>query len=223
MRNEDLPLFLTLKHDCITFANEIGSSITKRTRSRLTLANNKISLHSSVQYDLIVRPSIRNKSPPAEWNYIKCVKCECLRLPCELFNLPKIHCRSGMANMNGLHLVNTNLDSRSCSVSNGRPSPVGSIRPLPMVISRCVACNVLTTADRFLYSFVSAGQCDVSTNNNFNISRKCCNGRWMNDVKSGRLRGTCGIVMNATNCEVVRRDLFTKTQSARFRPLQYFL
>lgn len=114
-------------------ANDIGSSVMNKTRSRLTLANRRISLNNSVQYGLTERPSTRDKSPPIYWisyNIVIFTKQFYKRV------LPNIHCRPGTFKINGLHFVNTNLDSRSCSVNNGRPSPSGSIKPSPTVISR---------------------------------------------------------------------------------------
>lgn len=142
-----------------------------------------------------------------------------------LFNhlLPKIHCRPGDAKINGLHLVKTRRDSRSCKVSSGRPSPIGSISPPPTVISRYAACNSLTTMAKFRYSSVSMRQFEAISCISLRISRKCCNGLWMSVVRSGRFRGTCGSVMNLIKSELGQRDLLTRTQSARFKPLQYFL
>lgn len=113
--NQKLPhlLFLrTLKQQSTTFDKGNGSSVMKSTRSRLTLANTIISLNKSVQNCFTERPSMRDKSPP------------------------KIHCLPGTESVNGLHLVNTSRDSKSWSDSKGRPSPSGSIRPPPTVISR---------------------------------------------------------------------------------------
>ena len=110
-----LRFFLILKHESVIFPNCSGSSVINNTRSRLTLANNKISLNNKVQYGFTERPSTRDKSPP------------------------KIHWRPGAASINGLQRVNTRRDSKSCNVSKGRPSPNGSIKPPPTVISRYAA------------------------------------------------------------------------------------
>lgn len=123
--------------------------------------------------------------------------------------LPKIHWRPGTDNTNGLHLVNTSRPSKSCNVSNGRPSPSGSINPSPTVISRYAVCKAVMTVVKFLHSSESGRQCDASIRINLSISRKCCNGRWINAVRSGRFRGTGGTVMNETNSEFECRDLFT--------------
>lgn len=123
--------------------------------------------------------------------------------------LPNIHCRPGTANTNGLHFVNTNRASKSCNVSNGRPSPSGSIKPSFTVISRYVVCNALMTDVKFWHSSEFGWQCDASKMFNFSTSRKCCSGRWINVVISGRLRGTCGTVIKFTKSEFDWRDLLT--------------
>lgn len=144
-----LLFFLTLKTQSTTLVKGNGSSVIKRTLSRLTLANRIMSLNNNVQNCFTeLRPSIRDKSPP------------------------KIHVRPGMDNVKGLHLVKTKRDSRSCSDSKGRPSPNGSISPLT-VISRYAACSSLITLEKFLFSSVSPGQFDKISCRIFRISRKC--------------------------------------------------
>lgn len=125
-----IPFFLTLKNISITWDKGKGSSITKRTRSRDALANKRRSLNKRVQYCRALRPSTLVRSPP------------------------KIHCRPGLFNTKGykklycaeniqylllivltLHLVKTNLFSKSWTVSKGLPSPTGSINPALDVIS----------------------------------------------------------------------------------------
>lgn len=131
-------------------ASEMGSSVMKSTRSRLTLAKRRISLKSNVQYCLIERPSTLDRSPPDWKKFNFGLEFSVLFLAhgininvsyrefamCSFVNLPKIHCLPGMASTNGLHLVKTSLASKSCSVSNGLPSPSGSIMPSLTVISR---------------------------------------------------------------------------------------
>lgn len=129
------------------------------------------------------------------------------------FHLPKIHCLPGTANTNGLHLVKTRRASKSWSVNRGRPSPSGSISPSLTVISRYDVCSEVITFVKFLHSSESGRQCDVSIMISLSTSRKCCNGRWMSVVKSGRFLGTCGTVMNVTKSEFDWRDLFTCLQS----------
>lgn len=62
MRN--LLFFRILKLESTILASKIGSSVMNRTRSRLTLANRRISLNKSVQYGFTERPSTRDRSPP---------------------------------------------------------------------------------------------------------------------------------------------------------------
>lgn len=112
VRRNSVFFFLILKQQSTTLVSGSGSSVMKSTRSLLTLANSRISLNKSVQYCLTDLPSILDKSPP------------------------KIHCRPGIFSVKGLHFVNTSLDSKSCSVKSGRPSPTGSIKPELTVISR---------------------------------------------------------------------------------------
>lgn len=133
-----LHFFLMLKLLSTILIREIGSSVINSTLSRLTLANRRISLNKSVQYGLTERFSTRDKSPPTlEMLNFKLIYLLtwtiCLSYK---YNLPKIHCRPGTFNINGLHFVNTSLASKSCNVNNGRPSPNGSIKPSVTVISR---------------------------------------------------------------------------------------
>lgn len=114
-----------------------GSSVINNTLSLDTLANSIMSLNNNAQYVRIVLPSTLLKSPP------------------------NIHCLPGLLNTKGyrnstsvysdrssiytdfhnltLHLVKTNLFSKSCTESNGRPSPRGSMSPASAVISRYIS------------------------------------------------------------------------------------
>jgi len=58
-----LPFFLT--ENCVWAIEDSGkgSSVTNKTRSLLTLVNNKMSENNSAQYDLTDRPSTRLRSP----------------------------------------------------------------------------------------------------------------------------------------------------------------
>lgn len=180
----DLLFFLTLKIQSTMFVKGKGSSVMNKTRSRLTFANKMMSLKSNVQNCLIERPSILDKSPP------------------------NIHCRPGIASVNGLHFVKTKRDSKSWSDNNGRPSPTGSIRPLT-VISRYAACSSVITLVKFLFSSLSLGQLVEMSCKSFRISRKCCRGRWMNVVMSGRFFGMGGSFRKVRNSLLHVRDLLT--------------
>lgn len=210
-----------LKQESVISERGIGSSVMNRTRSRLTLAKRIISLNNNVQYGLTERLSTRERSPPSRMkvdieniinvsNKINVYSAENKLFKNDIcVHLPKIHCLPGIASTNGLHLVKTSRASKSCSVSNGLPSPNGSIMPSFVVISLYDVCNAEITAVKWLHSSEFDWQCDASRINNFSTSRKCCSGRWINVVKSGRFLGICGTVMKLTNSEFDWRDLFT--------------
>lgn len=165
------PFFRTLKHESTTFDSGNGSSVMNNTLSRLTLANNKISLNNNVQYCLTDRPSTRDRSPPKTMK-MKEVFNHRIGKTFHLYSpfshriqlnsvrnfIPKIHCRPGDVSTNGLHLVNTIRASKSCSVNKGRPSPSGSIIPPPTVISRYADCISFITIAKFLCSSLSMRQ-----------------------------------------------------------------
>lgn len=58
------PFFLTLNCASDTVANATGSSVTKRTLSRETVANRRRSLKRRAQYGLTALPSTLDSSPP---------------------------------------------------------------------------------------------------------------------------------------------------------------
>lgn len=129
-----------LKQESVIVDSAIGSSVMNSTRSRLTLANNRMSLNSKVQYGFTERPSTRDKSPPRNNTIDIEIRGRLIRT-FRYGILPKIHCLPWEASWNGLHLVKTIRASRSCNVNSGRPSPIGSIRPPPTVISRYASCS----------------------------------------------------------------------------------
>lgn len=61
-----LHFFRILNLDSTMSISIIGSSVMNSTRSRLTLANRRMSLNISVQYGLTDLPSTRDKSPPGK-------------------------------------------------------------------------------------------------------------------------------------------------------------
>lgn len=64
IEDRNLPFLRMLKKACVTDSSDNGSSVMKRTRSRLTLANTSRSVKSSAQNGLTARPSTRLRSPP---------------------------------------------------------------------------------------------------------------------------------------------------------------
>lgn len=70
-------------------------------------------------------------------------------------------------------------------------------------------CNSLIILLKLLCSSLSTRQWDAIIWTSFKISLKCCSGRWMKVVRSGRFRGTGGSVIKRIKSQLLFLDLLT--------------